>query len=100
MTHPHRQADIETLARIAARFAGRDPDEHLRIELGGGVVFYDQAWRYHDFLTRAEAAYHTLTAPHLVKPPSRDRGHHPTSSHAHRTGADRSKAKSDRSVSQ
>lgn len=48
---------METLARMAARIAGRDPDEHLKIELGRTVAFDDLAWRYPDFLQRAEAAY-------------------------------------------
>jgi len=56
----HRNAEIETLARIAARFAGRDPDEHVRLQLGKLVAFDDCAWRYPDFLQRAEAAYALL----------------------------------------
>ena len=55
-----RNTDIEMLARMAARLAGRDPDEHLRMELAEVVAFDDVLWRYPDFLTRAEAAYEML----------------------------------------
>jgi hypothetical protein len=53
-------ADIEVLARMAARLAGRDPDEHLKLELGELTVFNDVMWRYPDFLARAETAYSFL----------------------------------------
>ena len=43
--------------------AGRDPDEHVRIELGGVIAFEGLAWRYPDFLMRAEAAYASLGEP-------------------------------------
>ena len=62
VTDAERNADIETLARIAARLAGRDPDEHVRIKLADVVAFDDVAWRYPDFLARAEAAYAVLVA--------------------------------------
>ena len=52
-----KSADIETLARMAARLAGRDPDEHIEVRLGEFVAFSDLVWRYPDFLARAEAAY-------------------------------------------
>ena len=55
-----RLADIETLARIAARLAGRDPDQYVRLELGELLAFDDVMWRYPDFLERAEAAYAEL----------------------------------------
>ena len=55
-----RNTDIEVLARMAARLAGRDPDEHLRMELAEVVAFDDVLWRYPDFLGRAEAAYEML----------------------------------------
>ena len=58
-----REGDIELLARIAARHAGRDPDEHLRMQLGGEIVFDDLLWRYPDFLQRAEAAFEILAGP-------------------------------------
>jgi hypothetical protein len=29
-----KPADLETLARMAARLAGRDPDEHVRVAPG------------------------------------------------------------------
>jgi hypothetical protein len=52
-----RNKDIETLARLAARLAGRDPDEYLCMTLGDVTVFDDFIWRYPDFLKRAESAY-------------------------------------------
>ena len=52
--------DLETLARIAARLAGRDPDEHVEIRLGDVVPFSGAAWRYPDFVSRAVAAYDLL----------------------------------------
>ena len=93
MNDPQRGADIETLAKMAARLAGRNPDEHLKIELAGAIPFDGVMWRYHDFLKRAEAAYHALTAPHLVTPPTRNRHHHGTSGEAHRSLANRSESK-------
>jgi len=99
MNDPHTGADIETLARMAARLAGRNPDEHVKIELTSGIPFDDVMWRYHDFLMRAEAAYHALTAPHLVKPPTRNRHHHPASGDAHRSPANRSESKAGGSTS-
>jgi hypothetical protein len=77
MSDQQRMADIEVLARMAARLAGRDPDEHLRIEMAGVVPFDDPLWRYHDFQVRAEAAYHALAAPHLTLPPSLNGRQHP-----------------------
>jgi hypothetical protein len=50
VTDDQRLADIETLARIAARLAGRDPDEHVRVNVGNVVAFDDVVWRYPDFL--------------------------------------------------
>jgi len=58
-----KSADIETLARMAARLAGRDPDEYLKMTLGAVTAFDDYIWRYPDFLNRAEAAYVLLDAP-------------------------------------
>ena len=55
-----RCADIELLARMAARLAGRDPDEYITVELGKYVAFDGLVWRYPDFLARAEAAYGVL----------------------------------------
>ncbi len=55
-----RAADIEQLAKIAARLAGRDPDEHVRLALGDVVAFDDPMWRYPDFVQRAETAYAVL----------------------------------------
>ena len=59
---PLKEADLEMLACIAARLAGRDPDRHLTIKYGSVVAFDDVAWRYPDFLSRAEAAYRILAA--------------------------------------
>lgn len=63
METAERSADIETLARMAARLAGRDPDEYLKMTLGEVTAFDDYIWRYPDFLNRAEAAYALLDAP-------------------------------------
>jgi len=98
MSDPQRIADIETLARMAARLAGRNPDEHLKIELADSVPFEDVMWRYHDFLKRAETAYHALTGPHLSNPPTRNRHHHPSLSEPHRSRASNSEEKSGRST--
>ena len=65
-----RSDDIESLARIAARLAGRDPDEHVTLKLADVVSFEGEVWSYPDFLKRAEAAYHALEAPVLTLPPS------------------------------
>ena len=55
-------ADIEALARMAARLAGRDPDQHVKMAWGNTVAFDDVMWRYPDFLARAEKAYEVLEA--------------------------------------
>ena len=52
--------DLRTLARMAARLAGRDPDEHVEVKVGEVIAFSDAAWRYPDFINRAEAAYGIL----------------------------------------
>ena len=65
MNVPDISPDIETLARMAARLAGRDPDERVIIRLAGLTLFDDLAWRYPDFLLRAEAALAMLTAETL-----------------------------------
>ena len=62
MSDEQKRADLEALARMAARLAGRDPDEHVRMTLGHVVAFDDVMWRYPDFLSRAEAAYAVLAA--------------------------------------
>ena len=70
MVDVQKPADLETLARMAARLAGRDPDEHVRMALGDVVAFDDVMWRY--FLARAGAAYAILagpfTYPSLMRP--------------------------------
>ena len=66
MTSTEKDFDIEQLARMAARLAGRDPDEAARIEIGGIVAFDDVMWRYPDFLARADAAYHVLEMHQLA----------------------------------
>ena len=72
MSDDQRLADIEALAKIAARLAGRDPDEHVRLNLGGVVAFDDVMWRYPDFMTRAETAYAALNTVSLTRPGSLD----------------------------
>jgi len=58
-----RIAYIEVLARMAARLAGRDPDQHVCLRLGEFVAFNGLMWRYPDFLVRAEAALLALDGP-------------------------------------
>jgi hypothetical protein len=48
---------------MAARLAGRDPDQHVCLRLGEFVAFDDLMWRYPDFMARAEAAYVALDGP-------------------------------------
>jgi hypothetical protein len=59
---PLKNADIELLACIAARLAGQDPDPPTTIKIRDVIAFDDVAWRYPDFLARAEAAYRMLGA--------------------------------------
>ena len=72
-----RSEDIEALARMAARFAGRDPDDHLTLKLADTVPFDGPMWRYPDFMARAEAAYHALTAANLTLPSKLNGHEHP-----------------------
>lgn len=60
MSDAQHAADTEVLARMAARLAGRDPDEHVRLKLGDVDVFDGAIWRYPDFLARAQTAYRAL----------------------------------------
>ena len=60
VSEQQKAADIEVLARMAARLAGRDPDQHVRMSWGGVEAFDDVMWRYPDFLMRAEKAYSVL----------------------------------------
>ena len=60
MDEQQKFADLKTLARMAARLAGRDPDERLIVKVGETIAFEDFAWRYPDFTKRAEAAYKLL----------------------------------------
>jgi hypothetical protein len=60
MNHPERSVDIEMLAKMAARLAGRNPEELVKLELGEVLAFEGPVWRYPDFLTRAEQAYAVL----------------------------------------
>ena len=62
-----RMEAIETLARLAARLAGRDPDDHALIALGDVTAFDDLMWRYPDFLAPAEAAYRLLQQGDLTE---------------------------------
>ena len=57
---------------MAARHAGRDPDEHFRFKLAHVVAFDDVMWRYPDFVARAEAAYEILTQVGLTRAASYD----------------------------
>ena len=57
-----RLAAIECLARMAAEFAGRDPDAKVKIELAEKVVFDDEMWRYPAFIQRAQTALAALTS--------------------------------------
>ena len=61
MLDQHQPPELETLARMAAQLAGRDPDRRYTIKLGDLIAFDDVAWRYPDFLIRAEAAYAALS---------------------------------------
>ena len=63
-----RSEYVEMLSRMAARLAGRDPDEWLTMKLADIVIFDDLTWRYPDFMTRGETAYALLTSPSLVRP--------------------------------
>ena len=63
MNDVDRIAYIEVLARMAARLAGRDPDQHVCLRLGEVVAFNGLMWRYPDFLVRAEAALLALDGP-------------------------------------
>ena len=60
MRNQESQSDIEALARIAARLAGRNPDERVTIKLADVTAFDGVMWRYPDFVRRAEAAYEVL----------------------------------------
>ena len=60
MSEGQKFADVKALARMAARLAGRDPDEHVEVKIGSILVFSDVVWRYSDFLKRAEVAYEFL----------------------------------------
>jgi hypothetical protein len=62
MSDRQKMTDIEQLAKMAARLAGRDPDEYLKVELANVVAFEGLMWRYPDFLNRAEAAYEMLVS--------------------------------------
>lgn len=67
MIEPQIQPEIETLARMAASLAGHDPDRHVTVQLGKVVAFDDVAWRYPDFIKRAEAAYTELQSTLRVR---------------------------------
>jgi hypothetical protein len=62
-----RSACIEALARMAARYAGHDPDRHETVKFGEIVAFEGPLWRYPDFLIRAETAYKVLKGSRLVR---------------------------------
>jgi hypothetical protein len=56
-------AAIETLAKIAARSAGLDPDRSWSAQVKDTIPFDGPAWQHAQFIALAEAAYHILTAP-------------------------------------
>ena len=60
MSKRERAADLETLSRMAARLAGRNPDGRLTLKIAETTVFDDVMWRYPDFVHRAESAYAVL----------------------------------------
>jgi hypothetical protein len=60
MDDHQRSADIEALARIAARLAGRNPEQHVRLKWDEFIGFEGPMWRYPDFISRAERAYAVL----------------------------------------
>jgi hypothetical protein len=68
MDRGNQAGDIEALARMAARLAGRDPDEYVQLKMAGIVAFDGSMWRYPDFLARGEAAYEALTKACLERP--------------------------------
>ena len=53
---------------MAARIAGRDPDEYVRVKLGDIVAFEGAVWRYPDFILRAKAAYAVLLKTESNRP--------------------------------
>jgi hypothetical protein len=57
MDEPQRQMDIKVLAMMAARLAGRDPEQLVKVEVAD---FEGPIWRYPDLLERAEKAYALL----------------------------------------
>lgn len=68
MSETQKLADVEALARMAARLAGRNPDEHVSIKLAGVTVFDGVTWHYPDFLDRAKQAYRILASPEVAVP--------------------------------
>ena len=65
MDEQQKFADVKTLAMMAARLAGRDPQEQVTIRIAGQLIFHGLVWRYPDFLHRAERAYEVLASPGL-----------------------------------
>jgi hypothetical protein len=62
MDDPQRLMDLQVLAKMAARLAGRDPEQHVKVELAGAVAFEGPIWSYPDFIARAEMAYAMLVS--------------------------------------
>ena len=52
-----RGSRVEALARMAALWAGRDPDHHLRFVLGETLVFDGAMWRYPEFMDQIGRAH-------------------------------------------
>jgi hypothetical protein len=61
------QAALETLAKMAARSAGYDPEHGLAGQAGGLSEFDGPAWQHPQFLALAETAHAILTAPPFPK---------------------------------
>ena len=62
MNEQQKFADVKALAMMAARLAGRDPEQQIAVRIAGRLVFEGLVWRYPDFLQRAEKAYELLSA--------------------------------------
>ena len=61
MDDQEKFADLKSLARMAARLEGRDPDERIEVRAGNTIVFAGVAWRHPDYLKRAASAYDYLS---------------------------------------
>jgi hypothetical protein len=57
------QGPLKTLAKIAARSAGYNPDSSLASQGEGSLNIGSPAWQHPKFMALANAAYRILTAP-------------------------------------